>query len=44
MLKTMFVRTDNQLEDVLTKALYPSPFRENIGKMGVHNIYAPPSS
>lgn len=43
-LKTMFVRTDNQLADVLTKALYPAPFRDNISKMGVHNIYASTSS
>ncbi|KAG7590495.1 Retrotransposon Copia-like N-terminal [Arabidopsis suecica] len=42
-LKTMFVRTDNQLADPLTKALYPAPFREMIVKMGISNIFAPPS-
>lgn len=41
-LKTMFVRTDNQLADVLTKALYPTPFRDNISKMGIINIYEAP--
>ncbi|KAG7556653.1 Retrotransposon Copia-like N-terminal [Arabidopsis suecica] len=38
-LKTMFVRTDNQLADILTKPLYPSLFRENNSKLGVLNIY-----
>ena len=42
-LKTMYVRTGDQLADVLTKALYPTPFRDNIRKMGLHNIYAPSS-
>lgn len=42
-LKTMYVRTGNQLADVLTKALYPAPFQENMRKMGVTNIFAPPS-
>lgn len=41
--KTMFVRTGDQLADMLTKALYPAPFRNNMSKMGVINIYAPPS-
>ncbi|XP_019087389.1 PREDICTED: uncharacterized protein LOC109127270 [Camelina sativa] len=41
--KTMFVRTDNQLADVLTKALHPAPFQANMRKMGVLNIYSPPS-
>ncbi|XP_019082703.1 PREDICTED: uncharacterized protein LOC109125498 [Camelina sativa] len=35
-LKTMFVRTDNQLADILTKPLHPAPFRDNIRKMGSH--------
>lgn len=38
LLKTMYVRTRNQLADVLTNAHYPAPFRELIGKMDVHNI------
>ncbi|XP_019089093.1 PREDICTED: uncharacterized protein LOC109127935 [Camelina sativa] len=42
-LKTMFVRTDNQLADILTKALPPALFNANIGKMGVLNIYSSPS-
>ncbi|XP_019099665.1 PREDICTED: uncharacterized protein LOC109132492 [Camelina sativa] len=42
-LKTMFVQIDNQLADVLTKALHPAPFRDNIRKMGVINIYSSPS-
>ncbi|XP_019101803.1 PREDICTED: uncharacterized protein LOC109133271 [Camelina sativa] len=42
-LKTMFVRTDNQLADILTKALHPALFSANIGKMGVINIYLSPS-
>lgn len=41
--KTMFVRTANQLADMLTKALYPAPFRENMSKIDLINIYAPPS-
>ena len=43
MVKTMYVRTNQQLAAVLTKALYPTPFRDLIGKMGVLDIYAPPS-
>jgi len=42
-MKTMFVRIDNQLADVLTKALHPAPCRENMRKMGVLNIYSSPS-
>lgn len=41
--KTMFMRTGDQLADILTKALYPAPFRNNMSKMGVINIYAPSS-
>lgn len=43
MIKTMHVRTHNQIAGVLTKALYPAPFRDLISKMGVMNIYIPPS-
>ncbi|XP_019095143.1 PREDICTED: uncharacterized protein LOC109130225 [Camelina sativa] len=28
--KTMFVRTDNELADILTKALHPAPFQANL--------------
>ncbi|XP_010430794.1 PREDICTED: uncharacterized protein LOC104715037 [Camelina sativa] len=42
-LKTMFVRTNHQLADVLTKALHPIPFQEIMRKMGVINIYSSPS-
>ncbi|KAL5563008.1 hypothetical protein UlMin_032755 [Ulmus minor] len=40
-LKPMFVSTDQQLADVLTKALHPSSFRFLIGKMGLKNIFSP---
>ncbi|KAL1207877.1 Retrovirus-related Pol polyprotein from transposon RE2 [Cardamine amara subsp. amara] len=43
LIKTMYVRTGQQVADVLTKPLYPAPFRENIRKMGVHNIFTPSS-
>lgn len=43
MIKTMHVRTHNQIADVLTKALYPAPFGDLISKMGVLDIYSPPS-
>lgn len=43
MIKTMHVRTHNQIADVLTKALYPTPFRDLISKMEVMDIYTPPS-
>ncbi|XP_019084390.1 PREDICTED: uncharacterized protein LOC109125983 [Camelina sativa] len=42
-LKTMHVRTGNQLADVLTKVLHPAHFQEIIFKMGVYNIFAPSS-
>lgn len=42
-LKTMFVRTVNQLADALAKALHPAPFRDLISKMGMNNIFIPPS-
>jgi len=38
-LKTMFVRYDNQLADMFTKPLYPELFRANNIKPGVLNIY-----
>ncbi|KAL6311931.1 hypothetical protein AAG906_013204 [Vitis piasezkii] len=38
-LKPMFVSTEHQLADVLTKALHPSSFKLLIGKMGLKNIF-----
>ena len=43
MIKTMHVRTHNQIVDVLTKTLYSVPFRDLISKIGVLDIYTPPS-
>ena len=40
-LKTMHVSTQNQLVDLLTKALHPTRFRLLLGKMGIHNLYSP---
>lgn len=42
-LKTMYVKTGNQLADTLTKSLHPAPFRDLIGKMGMNNIFISPS-
>lgn len=39
LLKTMHVRTTNQLADVLTKPLFPTPFKDLIGKMNLLSIY-----
>lgn len=39
-IKTLHVRSANQLADVLTKPLYPTPFRHLLGKMDIINIYA----
>lgn len=41
LVKTLHVRTSNQLADILTKPLYPSPFRHLMSKMEFINIYAP---
>ncbi|RVW51959.1 Retrovirus-related Pol polyprotein from transposon TNT 1-94 [Vitis vinifera] len=40
-LKPVFVSTEHQLADVLTKALHPSSFKLLIGKMGLKNIFSP---
>lgn len=40
-LKPLFVSTEHQLADVLTKALHPSSFKLLIGKMGLKNIFSP---
>ena len=41
MIKTLHVRSKNQLADILTKPLYPSPFRHILSKMEFINIFAP---
>lgn len=41
MIKTLHVRSENQLADILTKPLYPNPFRHILSKMEFINIYAP---
>lgn len=43
LLKTMYVRSDQQLADVLTMSLYPASSQETLRKMDLHNIYTPPS-
>lgn len=41
MIKTLHVRSENQLADILTKPLYPGPFRHLLSKMEFINLYAP---
>lgn len=41
LIKTLHVRTDNQLADILTKPLFPTQFKKLICKMDIINIYAP---
>lgn len=40
MIKTLHVRSENQLADLLTKPLYPGPFRHLLSKMEFINICA----
>lgn len=40
-LKTLHVRSDNQLADALTKPLYPMVFNKLMSKMGLHNVMTP---
>ncbi|CAN1785707.1 Retrovirus-related Pol polyprotein from transposon TNT 1-94 [Linum perenne] len=40
-MKLLYVPTDQQLADVLTKALPPSPFQHLINKLGLHNLCSP---
>ena len=40
-LKTLHVTSQNQLADILTKALHPSQFHGLLGKMGIHDLYSP---
>jgi Reverse transcriptase (RNA-dependent DNA polymerase) len=38
-IETPFVRSNNQLADIFTKELEPRPFRENLDKLGLIDIY-----
>ena len=40
-LKTLHVTSQNQLVDILTKALHSSQFHGLLGKMGIHDLYSP---
>lgn len=40
-LKTLYVATQHQLADYLTKPLYPTHLKELLLKMGINNIHAP---
>jgi hypothetical protein len=40
-IETPFVRSGDQLADVFTKGLDPNPFKENIDKLGLIDIYTP---
>jgi hypothetical protein len=40
-IETPFVKSENQLSDVFTKGLEPKPFKKNIDKLGMINIYTP---
>uniref|UniRef100_A0A2N9EMF3 Reverse transcriptase Ty1/copia-type domain-containing protein n=1 Tax=Fagus sylvatica TaxID=28930 RepID=A0A2N9EMF3_FAGSY len=41
LVRTLHVTSQNQLADIMTKALGSAQFQSLLGKMGVHNIYAP---
>lgn len=41
LIKTMHVRTDNQLADIFTKPLYSAQFNSIIGKMSLKSIFSP---
>lgn len=43
LIKTLHVRTHDQLADLLTKPLYLALFKNLIGKMGVSSLFTPPS-
>ena len=40
-LKTLHVPSHNQLAEILTKALHPTPFKLLLSKIGIKNIHAP---
>ena len=39
--KLLFVKSEDQLADVLTKAVSSRVFYNSLGKLGIENIYAP---
>ncbi|XP_019096545.1 PREDICTED: uncharacterized protein LOC109130909 [Camelina sativa] len=41
LVKTLHVKTDQQLADVLTKVVHPGQFHSLIGKMDLNSIYMP---
>uniref|UniRef100_A0A2N9G6D1 Integrase catalytic domain-containing protein n=1 Tax=Fagus sylvatica TaxID=28930 RepID=A0A2N9G6D1_FAGSY len=41
LVRTLYVSSQNQLADIMTKALGSVQFNSLLSKMGVHNIYAP---
>ena len=41
LVRTLYVTSQNQLTDIMTKALGLVQFNSLLSKMGVHNIYAP---
>jgi hypothetical protein len=41
LVRTLYVTSQNQLADIMTKALGSVQFHSLLSKMGVHNIYAP---
>ena len=40
-LKTLYMASQHQVADLLTKPLFPSQFLTILNKMGVHNIHSP---
>jgi hypothetical protein len=40
LLSLFSVPTQQQLADIFTKALEPTPFQKNLSKLGVNNIYS----
>ena len=40
-IRTLHFKSQNQLADLMTKALGSQQFQFLVGKMGAHNIYAP---
>ena len=40
-IETPFVRSKEQLADIFTKGLDPTPFEENLSKLGLIDIYTP---
>lgn len=40
-LKVFHITTNNQLADILTKALHPGPFHSILGRMSVSSLFTP---